>query len=261
MKKYLIILAALAFFLWNCEEDKLPFYSGDESVYFSEQEINFAFGLFAVMDSVLYLPVTVTGGPIDRDRHFSVVYDSVGGTPDLHFDPLPVEGIVPAGDVTGYLPVSLHRVDGDDAIYSIYARLVPSEDFAMSLKEKYDAITGDTLDVTRLTLTYSSNITKPAYWMDVLYGYFSVAKYLLACELTGRDATFWNNPPSGAAPMAYAMAISTYVNSRILAGRDEALRDPGNTRPADKGFMTMYGVYESMGGSFVPIPAEWEPAD
>jgi hypothetical protein len=261
MKKYFIILSALALFLWNCEEDKLPFYSGNASVYFAQQEVNFAFGLLTVMDSVVYMPVIATGGPVDRDRHFSVVYDSVGGTPGIHFDPLPVEGTIFAGSASGLIPVNLHRVEDDKAIYSIYARLVPSEDFAMNLEEIYEPITGDTIDVTRLTLTYSSDIAKPVGWMDVLYGYFSVAKYLVACEITGRDATFWNSMPSGSYPMAYAMAISTYVNSRILAGRDEALRDPGNTRPEDKGFMTMFGVYAGMGGSFISIPAEWEPAD
>jgi hypothetical protein len=256
MKKYLIIVAT-SLLLWNCSEDKLPLYSGENAVYFKEKEINFAFGLMTVMDSVLRVPVTSTGAPVDHDRHFSVVYDSVSGTPGVHFDSLPAEGIFPANSSTGYIPVKLHRVNGDDAIYEIHFRLVPNDEFSINLPEKYNQ--RDTTDVTRAKLLYSSDITKPQGWQEVVYGYFSVSKYIVASKITGRDASFWSQNASQTS-MALAPAIATYINSKILAGRDQALRDPGNPDPADKGFMTMRGANDYY-AQYVKIPDDWEPAN
>ncbi|MDR0766084.1 MAG: DUF4843 domain-containing protein [Odoribacteraceae bacterium] len=256
MKKYLIFL--LGVLLVNCSEDTLPLYNGVESIYFDKTgEINFSFGLLAVNDSTISIPVTATGPIVDRDRRFRVLYDSVSGQEGLHFDPLPDEGIFPAGSSKGYIPIRLHRVNGDNDIYQIHLRLVPSDDFSLDLTEKYSG--SDTIDLTRVILNYSSSITKPNGWQDMIYGYFSVAKYLLASELTGRDETFWRANASQTS-IALSPVITIYINSKILAGRDQALRDPGNTDPADKGFMTMRGI-NSYYGQYVKIPDDWAPAN
>ncbi|MDR1274381.1 MAG: DUF4843 domain-containing protein [Odoribacteraceae bacterium] len=255
MKKYLIILAT-SLLLWNCSEDKLPLYSGEHAVYFKEKEINFSFGLMSVMDSVVRVPVTSTGAPVGYDRHFRVVYDSVSGTPGTHFDPLPVEGIFPADSSTGYIPVKLRRVEGDDAIYEINLRLVANDEFSINLPEKYDQ--RDTIDVTRAKLTYSSAMTMPPAWVVGMFGYFSATKYVLFCELTGRDASFWSVPQNFSLCMALAAPISTYIDEKILAGRDHALRDPGNPNPEDKGFLTLRGAIYL---TYTRIPDDWEPAN
>jgi hypothetical protein len=259
MKKYIIIiLAATAALLYNCGEDKMPFYSGNHSVYFLQPETNFSFGLLTVTDSTILLPVTVTGGPVDHDRHFDIVYDSVSGTPGVHFDTLPTRGIIPADSVSGGCRVTLHRVANDNAAYTIRARLVPNDDFRLDVKEKYHR--GDTIDVTRFTLNYSSYITKPKIWDDRMFGYFSVAKYLVACDVTGRGAEFWGGKPDGQETMGYAVAIAVYINSKIAAGRDHALRDPDNPNPEDKGFMTMKGASPIFTGTVLAIPGDWAPA-
>ncbi|MDR2414490.1 MAG: DUF4843 domain-containing protein [Odoribacteraceae bacterium] len=255
MKKYLTIL--LIPLLAACSEDKLDLYHGVESIYFTTTEVNFSFGLLTVNDSTVNIPVTATGPIFDRDRHFRVVYDSVSGEEGVHFDPLPAECVFPAGQSRGYIPVRLHRVNEDNEIYQIHARLLPSDDFTLDLTEKYSG--ADTVDITRAVLNFSSAITRPAGWQEIIYGYFSVAKYLLASELTGRDESFWKANASQTS-MALSPVIAIYINSKILAGRDQALRDPGNTQPEDKGFMTMRGI-NAYYGQYVTIPADWAPAD
>jgi hypothetical protein len=256
MKKYMTIL--LGALLWNCSEDKLPLYNGENAIYFSDTEINFSFGFAAVMDSIIRVPVKATGMLVDRDRTFRVEYDSVSGEEGLHFDALPLEGTFPAGASQGHIALKLNRVEGDNNIYQIHLRLVANEDFSLKLPEKYSS-SGDTTDVTRVTLNYSSAFTKPLGWQEMLYGYFSVAKYIIACEVTGRDESFWKVNASQTS-MALAPPLAAYINGKILAGRDQALRDPGNTDPADKGFMTMRGA-NAYYAEYVKIPADWEPAE
>jgi hypothetical protein len=259
MRKYVIIL--IGFFLWNCSEDMVPFYSGEHAIYFVQGntpgEVNFAFGSLGVMDSVIRVAVTSTGPIVDYERRFRVEYDSVSGEEGIHFDSLPAEGIFPAGAANGYVPIRLRRVQDDQEIYTIRIRLVENEEFTLNLPEKYE--NRDTIDLVRMNLNYSSAFTKPLGWQELVYGYFSVAKYVVACEVTGRDATFWNANASQTS-MALAPAIASYVNGRILAGRDQALRDPNNPYPQDKGFMTMRGAYATYAPT-VDIPDDWEPAD
>ena len=255
MKKCLIILLGVLFA--SCSEDTLPLYSGNESIYFKEANRNFSFGTMAVNDTTLLVNVTATGPIVDRERRFRVVYDSISGEDGVHFDPLPEEGVFPAAATTGYIPITLHRVVGDDEIHQIHLRLVPNEDFSLDLTEKY--IEHDTTDLTRTILNYSSSLARPRGWQDMIFGYFSVAKYLVACEVTGRDESFWNQNASQTS-IALSPAICIYINSKILAGRDQALRDPGNTDPADKGFMTMRGINYYY-GEYVKIPDDWAPAN
>ncbi|MDR2131651.1 MAG: DUF4843 domain-containing protein [Odoribacteraceae bacterium] len=258
MKKYVVLLLVLPGLLFTrCAEDTLPFYSGGESVYFENKEINFSFGFSTVMDSVIRVPVIATGPVVDRDRYFLVAYDSISGEEGTHFDPLPARGIFPAGQSRGYVPVRLLRVPGENEIRRVEMRLVAGDDFSLNLPFKFAG--GDTTDVTRFTLNYSSAFTQPRGWMDMLYGYFSIAKYIVVCEITGKDESYWKQLPSFTS-MPLAPAISTYINSKILAGREHALRDPGNTDPRDKGFMTMRGI-SSTYGQYVTIPDDWAPAN
>ena len=52
---------------------------------------------------------------------------------------------------------------------------------------------------------------------------------------------------------AVRSVFQTYVESRILEGKDAALRDPSNHESGEEGYMTMRGIY----GSYVTIPEEW----
>ncbi|MDR1414490.1 MAG: DUF4843 domain-containing protein [Odoribacteraceae bacterium] len=256
MKKYITILAA-ALFLAACEEDKLPLFSGEPVVYFESQSVSFGFGLLTVMDSTVRVPVLATGNLVDRDRHFAIAYDTIQGTPGTHFDPLPAEGILPANSHRGYVYVNLHRLMTDDSTYHIAMRLLPNDEFSINLPELFTGATP--FDATTALLSYTSTIAKPLGWQEMVYGYFSVAKYFAASEATGRGPDFWSTGASQVS-MMLSPIIANYVNSRILAGRDHALRDPGNTDPADKGFMTMRGI-NSYYGQYVKIPDDWAPAE
>jgi hypothetical protein len=249
MKKYLIRLATglSLLLLWNCSEDTLPFYSGENTVYFAQDSITFSFGLLTVPDTLLRVPVDVAGQIAGHERRFTVTYDSVSGTPGVHFDTLPLEGILPANSSKGYIPVRLLRVPGDKAHYMIRARLVASDEFALKFPRQ------------DLKLVYTSNVTQPAGWVEMFFGYFSPAKYEVVCEVTGRDGAFWLDPISIGLGLALCPLVATHINSKILAGRDHALRDPDNLDPDDKGFMTLRGVV-SYYAQYVKIPGDWEPA-
>lgn len=255
MKKYIIVL--LCFLLWNCSEDEIPYYSGKTCIYFSlmnpnnkdkfVDEMNFSFGLLSVMDSVVRVPVTAMGDTVGYDRYFSFVVDSMTGTEGVHFD-LPEEGILPAGQAKGYIPITLHRVLDEDSIRYISLRLLPNAEFELNLPETYSG--RDSLNMTRATLTFSSSITKPLYWMDSWFGYFSVTKYNLFNELCGKDAAYWSAAPNSAVHVALAGIFRSYVNSKIVEGQAAALRDPQNKQ--EKGYMTVRGA-----SGAEKIPADW----
>jgi len=252
MRKYVIIL--LSFFLWNCSQEELPLYNGKTCIYFSDKdtkgflkEMNFSFGLLNVMDSVIQIPVAVTGDTVNYDRYFSFTVDSTTATEGVHFD-LPEQGVLPAGKAVGYIPVALHRIVDDNEIYNLYLRLLPDENFELNIPEAYSD--KDTIDLTRMTLNFSSSITQPRIWRESMFGYFSVAKYNTFSEVCGKDAAYWDSNPSAMAQMALGTVLQTYIEQKILDGQEEALRDPSNKE--DKGYMTMRGK-----GGYMKIPESW----
>lgn len=256
MKKYIYIIGLLLF-LWSCQEDEVMQWQGKTCIYFSymdptsndkfSNDMGFSFGLTNSMDTVIYIPVTGSGDVVDYERTFSYVIDSVTGVEGVHYDPLPAKGVFPANSATGYIPVSLHRILDDDSLYYMHLRLISDENFEVNIPEAYED--SDTTDLTRLTFSYSSAIAKPTYWMDSFLGYFSLAKYQVVYELTGQT---WQSRPNAMLMVAWGQIVQTYIESRILEGKDAALRDPSNHYPGEEGYMTMRGKSGAM-----TIPAEW----
>lgn len=256
MKRYILILSI--FFLWSCQEEELPLFHGKTCVYFSvmdnlttdkyTNQMSFSFGLTTAMDTVINVPVKGTGDTVGYDRYFSYVVDSTSAQEGVHFDKLPEKGIFPAGSATGYIPVTLHRILDDNELYHMYFRLVSDNEFEVNIPAAY--YNSDTTDLTRLTLSFSSSIAKPPYWMDNFFGYFSLAKYNLCYELTGQD---WSKSVNAMLMVAYGNIFKNYVESKILEGKEAALRDPQNKYKGEEGYMTMRGHYQG----YEKIPAEW----
>ena len=257
MKKYIYIIGAVLLSLGSCQEDEVMQWQGKTCIYFSymdptnndkfSNDMGFSFGLTNSMDTVIYIPVTGSGDVVDYERTFSYVIDSVTGEEGVHYDPLPAKGVFPANSATGYIPVSLHRILDDDSLYYMHLRLISDENFEVNIPEAYED--SDTTDLTRLTFNYSSAIAKPTYWMDSYLGYFSLAKYQVVYELTGQT---WQSRPNAMLMVAWGQIVQTYIESRILEGKDAALRDPSNHYPGEEGYMTMRGKSGAM-----TIPAEW----
>lgn len=257
MKNYILIL--LCFLLWNCQEDELPLWHGKDCVYFSamsnmdhdvfSNEMSFSFGRTTIMDTVLHIPVAGTGDTVGYDRYFSYVVDSTDAQEGLHFDPLPAKGFFPAGSATGYIPIALHRVLDDNELYEIHFRLIADETFDVNIPEAY--ANNDTTDLTRLTLTFSSSIAKPKGWMDIYLGYFSLAKYNLCYQLTGQT---WDPAPNPTLTVTYGTILNNYIASRILEGKEFALKDPQNKE--EGGYMSMRSRQMDP-GTVAKVPAEW----
>ena len=257
MKKYIYIIGAVLLSLWSCQEDEVFQWQGKTCIYFSYMEagssdkfsndMGFSFGLTNSMDTIIQIPVTATGDLVDYERTFSYVIDSITGVEGVQYDPLPAKGVFPANSNTGYIPVSLHRILDDDSLYYMHFRLISDENFEINIPDAYED--SDTTSLTRFTFSYSSSIAKPTYWMDAFLGYFSLAKYNLCYELTGQT---WTTMPQAMQAVAYGQIFQSYIESRILEGKDAALRDPSNHEPGEEGYMTMRGKSGAM-----TIPEEW----
>ncbi len=262
MKTYIIIL--LGILLWNCSQVTVQEYNGTANIYFSNWkddregyfsgEMNFGFGFLSIMDTVIHIPVTGTGDTTGYDRYFDFTVDSLTGHLGVDIE-LPQQGILPAGSATGYIPVTLHRIAGDDNIYEIYFRLLPNETFGLSLPEAW--VSNEKIDLTRMKLSYSSAITQPKGWIEMAYGYFSLAKYNLFNEMFGKDASYWEQLPTGMTPVSLGNNFKIYIETKIMQGADHALADPQNT--AERGYMTMRKA--TMLNPIMEIPAEWPDAD
>lgn len=255
MRKYIVIL--LGVFLWSCSQEEMPLYNGKTCIYFNikdaisssaTDEMNFSFGLLNVMDSVFQIPVMATGDLADYDRYFDFVMDSTTAMEGVHFD-LPEKGVIPAGKNAGYIAVPLHRIVDDEKIYQLHLRLLPNETFELNLPEAY--VSSDTVDLLRMTLNFSSSITKPMMWMDNYFGYFSVAKYNAFCEICGKDASYWEGKPNAMVHLALAGIMQAYIEQKMLEGPEAALRDPSNKQ--EKGYMTMRGIL----GKYMKVPDSW----
>lgn len=275
--KYYYLLLLIALFCWNCQEDKLDTYDGQDGVYFINlyatriltsddwfsDTTNFSFALVNASDTVINLGVRVMGNMVDYDRTFRINY-TTNATAGIHYDELESEYTIPANNSDSYIPIHIYReaIESDTTFY-IELQLISNDNFAqnMPFKELIEDGVTDTLDITRHVLAFSNGLYEPTIWVSIdgaYVGEWTEAKFIFINEMLeinpadwyGSNASLWmdimNKVQSG------TVFITNYLNS-LIAQDDYANypKDPDNSDPADKGYLTIVGI---------EIPSHWPDA-
>jgi hypothetical protein len=251
--------------LLGCAEDDLKLYNGRSAIYFEALEVNtgrildtidFGFGPTPLVEVELALRVKATGDVMDTDRRFKVkVENTDDATPGIDFD-VDSSFTFPAGAPEAAVAVKLYRgPEDDDTTRFVTLRLVPNEHFDTSLPYRYRTTT-DSVDVTRMTVQFTSAMPRPQYYMEVVMGYFSVDKLLLVNELCNLTYAQWtvNIPPMQM--IGYGQALKNYLQYRISLGPDMAIKDP--SPKSHRGYMCI-GTSSYVTPDVV-IPSDWPDA-
>ena len=137
--KHVLLLILIALCCWNCQEDKLAIYDGQNGIYFINlygptsldkdvytDTTSFSFAFVTKSDTVIHLGVRAMGDMMDFDRPFQIKVNSTA-TAGVHYDELQSEYILPAGNTDSYVPIHIYRenIDADTTFY-IEVQLIPN---------------------------------------------------------------------------------------------------------------------------------------
>jgi len=195
--------------LGSCSENTPITYALNDRVYFYETEqvlavtttvtsMNYSFALkpSSLQQDTVKVNVRVMGRTADHDRHFRAVAvgDSTTAQAPQHYELL--EGIIPAGQQDGYLPILLKRTaDTQQRSVTLLLQLTDGGDFT----------TGHP-DMLHFRLSWADMLLRPAHW-PYYFGQYSTTKYRFAIDVLGvtdwQQATRFNN---GSEPGLYTAA-------------------------------------------------------
>ncbi|WP_257666827.1 DUF4843 domain-containing protein [Parapedobacter tibetensis] len=262
MKKILFYITAITGLCASagCEKELME-YEGNEGVYFAVQhgqghlsENSWPYQPYSRVDFVqldqdevtFLVKVMITGSVKDYDRPFLVAVnpDSTTAMLGVHYEALPEEVIIPAGEISASVPVRLKRAaDLEENEHTLGLRLLPNEHFGLSFPE-WDAIPslegGDVVpefDASLHTLRINDFMVEPGVWPGSiqngnresgLWGVFTRKKFDLFVELFG--VTYADFVNSETMPMVRMMVMTNeataYLVERYNAG-DPMLEDDG----------------------------------
>jgi hypothetical protein len=183
-----LILSAL---FATCKQNEPMDFSDDGRIYFYEHDVslsssaarvyekNFSFAVLSdsKIEAETKLDVRIMGRVSGRDRTFRarVVADSSSANVEQYYNLR--EGVVKAGEIDSYLPVTLHRTPNmKDEIVKLYFEIVPTNDF------------GGNVHNGAFILWVSDMLMKPSTWtlfIDQYLGTYSANKYKFVIEILG----------------------------------------------------------------------------
>jgi hypothetical protein len=258
MKKSYIMIAVTALLAWlsACEREMIS-YQGVEGIYFAARagsavlsESGWPYTPYTDVEFVKItgdtytanIKVMATGRTKPYDRPFRVLVDpdSTTAVQGVDYDPIPAEGVMPAGVLTTYFPIVLHRTAAMASdVVTIGIRIVENEHFKPTFpswgspRELTSGTVYEGFDAARHLLRVNDVLVRPAQWLGGFYQYeagnpefntfgaFSREKFLLISSLTGYVyIDFMTNPPMGFGLQAIiGRRLADHLVAEYKAGR------------------------------------------
>lgn len=200
MKKNHIIIAVLllAAVFTACKKG-LNSYEGTAGIYFrlavlqfsnnpgrDSTAISYSYAKASVKDSLIAIPVQISGAPSPADREYKLTIDpkttAIAGT---HYEILNQRFVIPANAVEQYIFINLHRTpDMLSNNFRLVLNLEENEHFGIPMKDRLvNATTGKRLSFIKHTIWVNDILKKPAAWLDGYLGPFSRKKLFLLAEV------------------------------------------------------------------------------
>ncbi len=223
MKKrtYILLPVLLLSILYSCKKETLKTYDTADNIYFhftsaqDSLDVTFAYSEASVQDSVVNIPVYVTGVPINHDRTFTVEIDpSSTAIENTHYV-LPETFTIHAGQVIDNIPIRLIRTqDIKDEEVILILQLKTGGDFKSDLEGERDRQT--------FKISFSDILVPGPYWSNSVFGTFSVKKVQLLREVAGMPFDFLISPPTEynyfLATEYYGIILNRYLLDMEAAG-------------------------------------------
>jgi hypothetical protein len=214
MKRFLIL--ALILLAASCKKETLMTYNASDNIYFNytyltqsgpmyyadSLNVTFAFTDSTHKDSILRIPVAITGTAKSTDRNFDVSVDA-GATAMASTDyVLPSTFVVHAGRTTDTIPVTLKRtvaLKTNTLFFTL--RLKANDQFKTQIQYRSRTSNdisyiapGDTSQTQTFKVLMSDQLQAGPYWDSYSYyfGNFSEKKVRLMNQIAGMPLDFWS---------------------------------------------------------------------
>lgn len=200
MKKYIYIVIALVAIggLFSACKKDLKTFEAETGIYFlpsvfawekkpvgDSTIISFSYAKSTLKDSVILIPVMITGQTSTKDKDFKLSIDPAStAVPDTHYEILTKNFAIPANGQTAIVSIKLHRTE--DMLtkdYVLILNLEGNENFKTPMVDRVlDAATGRKISYIRYKIHLNDILKKPAAWLDYYLGPFSRKKLFLLAE-------------------------------------------------------------------------------
>ncbi len=225
MKKltYILLPVILLSVLYSCNKESLITYNVADNIYFKfdsstdSLDVSFAFSGTSVQDSIVKIPVHVTGVPADQDRTFVIEADPVSTAVENTHYFLPKTFVIHTGLVTDSIPIKLIRAeDLQSRVVRLILTLKTGGDFNADLEAE------DWRIRKTYRITVSDMLTAGSFWgsLNQYFGSFSVKKVQLLHEVTGMPLEFIaaTSPNYWIVAQYYALIMNRYLLDQIDEG-------------------------------------------
>lgn len=242
-----ILYALLIGAIISCKREPLTTYNVDDNVYFNFStyqdtlDFTFAYADPQITDTIIKIPIGVTGLAASVDRPFELVTDpSSTAIYRTHYE-LP-QFVIPAGIVMDTLRILFKRTaDLTTEAKTLKLRLKANDNFKTDIAYKIHPYY-DTISVLSFSISFSDILIAGPYWGSVYaryFGTYSVKKMKFINELLAMPLDFWSSAPSTGAHYTqaeyYAATTARYLTEQ---------RDSGNLIIDEDGSpMTMGPAY------------------
>ena len=203
MKRYIYVIATVLFCcgaMISCKKD-LKTYDGASGIYFLHSMVSlnniasndslvvsFAYAKTTTKDSLVLVPVRITGAPANKDREFKMTIapssTAIAGT---HYEILTKTLLIPANQTTAIIVVNLKRtLDMLENTFMVRFNLEENDNFKMPMKDVVvNTATGKKKSYITYSIWVSDILKKPKAWFDHYMGTFSRKKLFLLAEVAG----------------------------------------------------------------------------
>lgn len=218
----------------SCKREPLTTYNTADNVYFNytigtnayrdSLDLSFASRDASVRDTLLLVPLAVTGVAAATDRPVKLFVDpastAVAGT---HYE-VPA-AVIHAGKVADTLRLRLKRTaDLASGTRTLILRLEPNEFFKTSLPYRFVGTVADSVNLLTFSMSVSDILAAGQFWTDsyvAYFGAFSVKKVQLIHDLLAMPLDFWTVYPNNerrASAIYYASSTARYLRDQAAQG-------------------------------------------
>ena len=246
MKRPIIFILSAVLLAGGCQKKQIELYSGENTIYFTlaadepafnsgkvkQDSLSVTFAYTTNDDSVIKIPVRVTGAPATTSRAYQVkLLPGSTAKQGIHFDFIDKELTIPAGSNEDSIRIRLYRTaDLKSNEVLLLLGLEANQFFTTRMGDQ--AGTGGTSPLSLNTFRiYCSDILKqPETWVDYYMGTFSAKKFYLIGQVLDIDLSRFSGPAfaniSFQELLYYGIAMQRYLN-RMRSEGHPILEDDG----------------------------------
>lgn len=234
----------------SCKKDPLLTYKAADNIYFNfitgvdpannnlgqytdSLEVTFSFSDASVTDSIVDIPVAVTGVASDQDRTFNLSVDAAStAKAGVNYE-FPNAFLLRAGITEDTIRIKVKRTpELKTSMLTLLLTLQDNDQFKTQYlfrprqgNSQTNIIGQDTIWTTTFKVTMADMLAAGPYWAmnySYYFGTFSEKKMRLMNQVTGMPLSFWSKPANTAQERAqigyYGGFMARYLSDQTAAG-------------------------------------------